>query len=169
MAEAGSSPTRSSRTRTTLLVMSLCLNVGLIAFILVGIGRVGQGLIAGPGMMGPAQIARELSDAGRMKVMGIMAEHRDALREKRRAARQARQGVFRAFIAPNYVAGDFANALDQVRAADSALEEEQIAQQRDVINALTPDERQLVSSRILERRNRPWWRRMLRPNAPANP
>jgi uncharacterized membrane protein len=169
MAEAGPSSAMSTRTRATLLVMSLCLNVGLIAFILVGIGRVGQGLIAGPGMMGPAQIARELPDAGRLKVMGIMAEHRDGLREKRRAARQARQGVFRAFIAPNYLPGDFARALDQVRAADSALEEEQVAQQRDVINALTPDERQLISSRILERRRGPWWRRLLRPNPPANP
>jgi uncharacterized membrane protein len=158
-----------SRTRTTLMVMSLCLNVGLIALILVGIGRVGQGFIGGPGMMAPAQIARALPDAGRQKVMGIMAEHRDALREKRRAARAARQEVFRAFTAPNYVAGDLSRALDQVRSADAALEEESVAQQSDVINSLTPDERQLIADRVRERRNRPWWRRLLRPGAPANP
>ncbi len=118
MADAGPSRTMASRTRATLMVMSLCLNVGLIALILVGIGRVSQGLIAGAGVMGPAQIARELPDAGRLKVTGIMAEHRDVLRERRRAARLARQGVFRAFIAPNYLPGDFSRALDQVRAAD---------------------------------------------------
>ena len=161
MAEAGSSSTMSSRTRATLLVMSLCLNVGLIAFILVGIGRVSQVLVAGPGVMGPGQIARELPDAGRQKVTDIMAEHQDALAEKRLAARIARQRVFRALISPNYLPGNFASALDQVRAADSALEEEQVAQQRDVINALTPEERQLIVSRILERRRPPWWRRWL--------
>lgn len=158
-----------SRTRTTLMVMSLCLNVGLIALILVGIGRAGQGFIGGPGMMAPAQIARALPDAGRQKVAGIMAEHRDALREKRRAARAARQEVFRVFTAPSYVAGDLSHALDQVRVADAALEEESVAQQSDVINSLTPGERQLIADRVRERRNRPWWRRLMRPNPPANP
>jgi uncharacterized membrane protein len=157
-----------SGTRSTLLVMSLCLNVGLIALILVGIGRVGQVLVAGSGVMAPAQIARTLPDDGRQKVQSIMAEHRDALREKRRAARAARMEVFRVFTAPTYVAGDLARALDQVRAADAALEEESVAQQRDVINALTPEERKLIADRIRERRGRPWWRRLMRPNAPAN-
>ena len=166
MVDAASSDNTWSRTRATLLVMSLCLNAGLIAFILVGIGRVSQVLVAGPGVMGPAQIARELPDAGRQKVSGIMAEHQDALAEKRLAARIARQHVFRALISPNYLPGNFANALDQVRAADAALEEESVAQQRDVINALTPDERQRIVSRILERRRPPWWRRLLQPNAP---
>ena len=159
----------SSRTRTTLIVMSLCLNVGLIALILVGIGRVGQGLIGGTGMMGPAQIARALPDVGREKVQGIMAEHRDALRDRRRAARAARQEVFRVFTAPTYVAGDLARALDQVRAADASLEEESVAQQRDVINSLTSDERKLIADRVQARRGRPWWRRLMRPNPPANP
>jgi hypothetical protein len=81
-----------------------------------------------------------------------MAEHRDALREKRRAARAARLDVFRVFTAATYVAGDLAHAQDQVRAADVALEEEQITQQRDVINSLTPDERKLIADRVRERR-----------------
>lgn len=159
----------SSRTRATLLVMSLCLNVGLIALILVGLGRVGPGLTPGSGVMSPGQIARALPDAGRQKVQGILAEHRDALRERRQAARAARLEVFRIFTAPTYVAGDFANALEQVRAADAALEEESVAQQRDVVNSLTPDERKLIADRVRERRNRAWWLRLMRPRAPANP
>lgn len=162
---AGAAP---SRIRATLLVMSLCLNVGLIALILVGLGRVGQGLIPGPGVMAPVQIARILPDAGREKVRGIMAEHRDALRDKRRAARAARLEVFRVFTAPIYVAGDLARALDQVRAADAALEEESVAQLRDVINSLTPEERKQIADRVRARRERPWWRRLMRPNAPVN-
>ena len=47
MADPASPRTDWSRTRATLMVMSLCLNVGLIALILVGLGRVGQGLIGG--------------------------------------------------------------------------------------------------------------------------
>ena len=169
MADQAASRTDWSRTRATLLVMSLCLNVGLIVLILVGLGRVGPGLIGGQGVMAPGQIARALPDAARQKVQGIMAEHRDALREKRRAARAARLDVFRVFTAPTYVAGDLAHALDQVRVADAVLEEESVAQQRDVINSLTPDERKLIADRVRERRGRSWWRRLVRPNAPANP
>jgi uncharacterized membrane protein len=157
-----------SRTRTTLMVMSLCLNVGLIVLILVWIGRVGPGLIGGSGVMAPAQIARVLPDAGRQKVQGIMAEHRDALRERRRAARAARLEVFGVFTAPTYVAGDLACALDQVRAADASLEEESVAQQRDVINSLTPDERKLIADRVRERRGRSWWRRLIRQTPPPS-
>jgi uncharacterized membrane protein len=147
--------------------MSLCLNVGLIALILVGIGSVGPGL-GGQGVMAPGQIARALPDAGRQKVQGIMAEHRDALRERRRAARAARLEVFRVFTAPAYVAGDLAHALDQVRTADAALEEESVAQLRDVLNALTPDERKLIADRVRERRGRPWWRRLMRQSPPPS-
>ena len=164
MADPASSRTDWSRTRATLMVMSLCLNVGLIALILVGIGRVSPGL-GGQGVMAPAQIARALPDAGRLKVQGIMAEHRDVLRERRRAARAARLEVFRVFTAPTYLAGDLARALDQVRIADASLEEEAVAQQRDVINSLTPDERKLIADGVRERRGRPWWRRLVRPNA----
>ena len=164
MADLASPRTDWSRTRATLMVMSLCLNVGLIALILVGIGRVNPGL-GGQGVMAPAQIARALPDAGRLKAQGIMAEHRDALRERRRAARAARLEVFRVFTAPTYVAGDLARALDQVRVADASLEEESVAQLRDVLNALTPDERKLIADRVRERRGRPWWRRLVRPNA----
>jgi uncharacterized membrane protein len=160
MADPAPPRTEWSRSRATLLVMSLCLNVGLIALILVGIGRVGPGLLGGQGVMAPRQIARVLPDAGRQKVQGIMAEHRDALRERRRAARDARLEVFRVFTAPTYVAGDLAHALDQIRVADAALEEESVAQQRDVINSLTPDERKQIADRVRERRGRPWWRRL---------
>ncbi len=105
---ADSAPTPSySRTRTTLMVMSLCLNVGLIALILVGIGRVGAGFIAQPGVMAPAQIARGLPPQQREKILDIVAAHREAMRERRQAARRARLEAFRVFGAPDYSAADF--------------------------------------------------------------
>ena len=160
---------KPSRVRTTLLVMSLCLNVGLIALILVGLGRAGTGFIAQPGVMAPAQIARGLPPQQREKILDIVAEHRDAMREKRQAARRARLEAFRAFAAPTYVAGDFAAALDRVRAADAALEEEAVAMQRDVVNVLTPDERAGIAERVRTRRAgaRPFLRRMMQGDTAA--
>ena len=156
---------KPSAIRTTLLVMSLCLNLGLIALILVGWGRVGGGFIAQPGVMAPAQIARGLPPAEREKIRDVLALHRDAMREKRQAARQARLEAFRIFAAPTYVPGDFAAALDRVRAADATLEEEAVALQRDVVNALTADERAMIAERVRAGRGRPWFRRMLQPKA----
>lgn len=150
-----------SRTRTTLMVMSLCLNVGLIALILVGIGRVGDGFIAQPGIMAPAQIVRVLAPEQREKVRDIVALHRGVLRERRQAARQARLEAFRIFGAPDYSQGDFTRALDNVRMADAALEEEAVALQQDVVNILTPDERKMIAARVKARREHPvWWRLM---------
>ena len=162
----GTAP-RPSRIRTTLLVMSLCLNVGLMALILVGLGRAGTGFIAQPGVMAPAQIARGLPPQQREKILDIVAEHRDAMQEKRRAARKARLDAFQAFAAATYVPGDFAGALDRVRVADAALEEEAVALQRDVVNVLTPGERAQIAERVRARRagGRPFLRRMMQGDA----
>ena len=162
-------PPAQSRTRTTLMVMSLCLNVGLIALILVSIGRVGGGFIGQPGVMAPAQIARGLPAEQRQKILDVVALHRDAMREARQQARRARLEAFRIFAAPDYTAGDFARALDQVRAADAALEQEAVALQRDVVNTLTPDERARIAERIRARRGGLWWQRLTRPNASPAP
>lgn len=159
------SPPASSGTRTTLMVMSLCLNVGLIALILVGIGRVGGRFNAQPGVMSPAQIARGLPQERREKIFDVVAVHRDAIREKRQAARRARQEAFRVFGAPDYSPGDFTRALDGVRMADAALEEEAVALQQDVVNMLTPAERKSIAERIKARRERLRWWRAARPNS----
>jgi uncharacterized membrane protein len=152
-----------SRARTALIVMSLCLNVGLIALILVGIGRVGGGFIAQPGVMAPVQIARGLPPDQRAKILDIVAAHRDAMRERRQAARRARLEAFRVFGAPDYSAADFTRALDAVRTADAALEEEAVAMQQDVVNTLTPEERKLIAEQVRARRQPPLWRRLMRP------
>jgi Spy/CpxP family protein refolding chaperone len=148
-----------SRARTILLVLSLCLNVGLIAMIAVGMGRGGR-LFAGPGELAPGRIARGLPQEQQQKIRDLVAEHRDALRDRRRAARAARQEALRVLDAPNYSSADFGRALDDVRDADAALEEETVSLQHDMIDALTPAERKEVAERIKARRAGPWWRRM---------
>jgi uncharacterized membrane protein len=168
MADSTPSPTHN-RTRTTLMVMSLCLNVGLIALILVGIGRGGGGFIAQPGVMAPGQIARGLPPEQREKILDIVAAHRGVMRDRRQAARRARLEAFRIFGAPDYTSADFTRALDAVRTADAALEEEAVALQQDVVNTLTPAERKLIAERIQARPGRSFWRRLMPQNAQPNP
>jgi uncharacterized membrane protein len=159
--------TARTRTRSTLLVMSLCLNVGLIALILVGIGRFGRGGPPPPaGLMAPGQIARGLPPKQREEILDIVAAHRPALQTRRRAARRARLEAFRIFASPGYTADEFSRALDQVRDADAALEGEAISVERDVVNVLTPAERTRIAERVRAQRNRPLWRRLMAPPPP---
>jgi uncharacterized membrane protein len=160
---------RPSRARTILLVLSLCLNVGLIALILVGIGRVGGGFIGQSGVMAPGQIARDLPPEQREKIRDIVAVHRDAMRDRRQAARRARLDAFRVLAAPDYTAADFSRALDDVRNADAALEEEAVSLQLDVVNMLTPAQRRLAAERAQARRAGPFWRRLMRQDTQHNP
>jgi hypothetical protein len=43
-----------------------------------------------------------------------------------------------------------------------------VAEQQDVINSLTPDERKIIADRVRERRGHNWWRRMIRPTPPPS-
>jgi uncharacterized membrane protein len=155
-----------ARTRTTLLVMSLCLNVGLIALILVGIGRIGRGVPPPAGLMAPGQIARGLPPKQREEILDIVAAHRPALQAKRRAARRARLEAFRIFASPGYTADEFSRALDEVHDADAALESEAVSVERDVVNVLTPAERARIAERVRAERNRPILRRLMGPPPP---
>ena len=158
-----------TRTRSALLVMSLCLNAGLIALILVGIGRMGAGFGPPPGVMAPRQIARGLAPNQREKIRGIVRAHRPVLQARRQAARRARLAAFRVFASPDYTADGFARALDQVRAADAALESEAVSLQRDVVDVLTPAERARIARRVAAMRNRPFWRRLRPPPGGPGP
>jgi uncharacterized membrane protein len=157
--------TTAPRTRIILLVLSLCLNVALIAMLVVGMGRSGGRFFAGPGVMAPGQIARGLPSQQREKILDLVAEHREAMRDRRRAARRARLEALRVLDAPDYASADFGRALDDVRTADAALEEGAISLQRDVIDTLTPAQRKEVAERIRARRAGPWWRRARGHNA----
>jgi uncharacterized membrane protein len=161
-------PPSFGRTRTTLLAMSLLLNAGLIALILVGIGRMRASFIAEPGVIAPTQIARGLPPQQREKILDIVAAHRDVMRERRHAARGARLEAIRVLGAADYAAADFMRALDAVRTADAAFEEEAVALQQDVVDTLTPEQRKLVAERA-QAQSRPFWRRLMHANEQPNP
>ena len=166
----GEDPSKAARGRSILLVGSLCLNVLLVGVIVAGVGRVVQGgFIAQPGgPLAPGQIMRSLPPDEAAKVRALQRQHQPALRQARQGARKARLAAFRVFAGSDFSPANFAAALEDVRAADGKLEEEAIALSRDVIGSLTPDERKTIVERIRTGANRVWWRRLLRPNPPAN-
>lgn len=155
--------------RSVLLVMSLCLNVALLAILGVGVVRFTAvarraPFIAQPaGPLAPGQVMRSLTPERRAAVQAVMRRHRSELARLRRAARDARQETFQVFAAPGFDNAAFAAALDRVRDADGNLEDEAIAQARDIVAALTPQERQkVIADRPPPRR--PFWRRLFGQN-----
>ena len=162
------SAARPNAWRNVLLVLSLCLNVALLAIVAVGAARgitanrapfIGQP--AGP--LAPGQLLRSLSPARRQALQAVMRQHRPALAQLRQAARQARQDSFRVFAAPQFDSTAFNAALERVSAADGALEDEAVAQAKDLVAALTPQERQTVIENRQQPR-RPLLRRLLQNN-----
>lgn len=160
-----SDPDRASRIRTVLLPLSLCLNVILITLLVVGFGKVVQAsFITHPGgQLQPGAIVQAVAPDRQQAVREIVADHAGPVLTARRQARKARIEAFRLFADPNFNADAFAKALEDVRQADSNLEEEAISTLRDVIAGLTPQERKSVIERARRGANRPWWRRLLQP------
>jgi uncharacterized membrane protein len=155
--------------RNVLLVLSLCFNVALLAILGVGVVRLAGAMNRAPfigqpaGPLAPGQVMRSLAPERRAAVQAVMRRHRPALTRLRRVARDARQESFAVFAAPNFNNAAFAAALDKVRDADGNLEDEAIAQARDIVAVLTPQERQkVIADRPRPRRS--FWRRMLRQN-----
>lgn len=162
------SATRPQAWRNMLLVVSLCLNVALAAILVVGAVRAVTAnrapFIAQPaGPLAPGQVMRSLSPERRQALQELMRRHRPALMRLRQEARQARMESFRVFAAETFDNAAFSAALEKVSAADGALEDEAVAQARDMVAALTPEERR----KIIENRQqprRPLLRRLLQNN-----
>ena len=147
---------RPNSWRNVLLVLSLCFNVALVAILAVGAVRMVTAarapFIAQPaGPLAPGQVLRSLSPERRQALQALMRQHRPALVQLRQAARQARQESFRIFSAPQFDSAAFNAALERVSAADGALEDEAVAQAKDLVAALTPQERQ----KVIENRQQP--------------
>ena len=151
------------RGRAVLLVVSLCLNVALIALIMVSMGPPRRFFGPPPpvGPLSPGALMHSLPPDAQGKIHAVVVAHMPAMRAARQQARRARMRVFQVFASPGYSAQGFSTALDGVRDADAALEEQAIAMVKDTIATLTPAERQQVIAQTRARRHRPWWRRML--------
>lgn len=163
------SAARPNQWRNVLLVLSLCFNIALLAILGVGAVRVVTAnrapFIAQPaGPLAPGQVMRSLIPERRQALRAIMLKHRDALVRLRQAARAARMESFRVFSSPQFDDAAFATALEKVSTADGALEDEAVAQAKDLVAALTPQERQKVIDNRVQPQRRPLLRRLFQNN-----
>ena len=148
------------RRGNALLIVSLCLNVALIAMIAIGIlnAVVRNHLRAMPGSpLAPQALLSEVTDAERPKIQAVIDAHLPRLRELRKESTEARIDAFRIFAEPTFSQNDFSHALDRVRAADMAVQDEGAKMTADAVAQLTPAERQAIAQKIRERA-RPGWK-----------
>jgi uncharacterized membrane protein len=152
MSEAG-----APRRRNIWLILSLCLNVVLIAMIAVGIARAWhhqQEAALGRAFSAQSIIAHLPSDRAE-KVQAVLDAHAAQLNALTDAASQARVASRPVFAATNFDRANYAKAQLRIRTADDALEAEKMAQLADIAALLTPDERQAIVDRASQQKPKP--------------
>jgi uncharacterized membrane protein len=149
--------------RNWLLILSLGLNVVLVALIVTAVLRAPHRPLAigSGGVLAPRSIMAALPDAGG-PIQKVIDDHTPKITALRQTAGRARRAAFRELAAPDYTPEKLTAALEAVRAADSALEAESIAMMRDSLATLSAQDRQAMVERV-KARNRSWWFRLFRP------
>jgi uncharacterized membrane protein len=143
--------------RSTALIVSICLNVALVAMIVAGIAGAffhrGSHWEGGPlGMHAMMSVA---TPGEREKIEAIIERHQARLDQLGDQARAARRTAYEIFAEPQFDRARYVEALDKMRAADDALKSEVGAMMAEAATQLSPDERQRLASKA-ERRSR--WR-----------
>ncbi|MEI9995337.1 MAG: periplasmic heavy metal sensor [Rhizomicrobium sp.] len=151
------SDTPAPRRRNWLLIVSLCLNVALIAAVAIGVVRLRHP----PGPLVPHALIAAVPEE-RDNIQAIIDAHAARIALLRKASANARHAAFNVFVAPDYSPRKMSDALAAVVAADTALETESVAALGDSLSALTPAERQAFADRV-RKRSRSWLFRMFRP------
>jgi uncharacterized membrane protein len=147
---------KTVRPRNVPLVVSLCLNVALVAMIVAGAVNAVRFGRPPPTMMAPQALIDEASPSERAKIQTIIAAHAGKVRQLRQADIAARQGVFRVFGSASFTPDAFGKALAYALAADDALRAEQTAITAETVSQLSHAERQ-DAARKIDRKLR-WWR-----------
>ena len=147
------------RRRSRLLIVSLCVNAALIAFLSLILWRAAHidRTIGSGGPLAPKSIIFEFPSRS-AAIDAVIAAHAQKEAALRKAAIDARRALVRVIAAPDYTADAMRKASTAVSAADAALEAESVAMSDDALTTLSPDERKTLVER-LKRRNRSWlWR-----------
>lgn len=162
MTDPASAAQAPPKRRRVFLILSLCLNVALVAMIVAGIvtAQWRKGMMPG-GPLVPQALMKDATADEQDKIQAIMESHAVRVGQLRRAAAQARKEVFRVFASPNFSQSDLQIALEKMRAADTALEEEVTKVIAESAAQLSPAERARVAERV-NKRGAPWWRRPMR-------
>jgi uncharacterized membrane protein len=146
------------RGRSILLIVSLSLNVLLVAAIVVGVARAihrhRDPMNAG-GMLSPYAVLHEASKEERPKIQAVIDRHRVKVTALRDAAVTARIDAFETFAAPDFTPQRLEASLDKVREADAAVGKEVAATIVESVSLLTPAERKALEDRA--RRRASWF------------
>ncbi len=156
---------RPRRRVSILLIVSLCLNIVLVPVVAaVVIRAMHRGTeIGSGGILAPRSVMAAMP-AEAARIQKIIDTHTDKIRALRKNSFGARKEAFAVLAASDYSPEKFAGALNQVAAADSALERESISMMAESLATLTPAERQAMADRV-KRRNQSWFWRMFRHRA----
>ncbi len=147
--------------RNILLILSVCLNVALIALIAAGIWRATHPqLTAVGGILSPVALMHSVP-AERDRIQGIVNAHAPRLEELRAAAGATRLRAYNLLSSPGYSPAAFTKSLDAVRTADAALEAELVATMSESLAALSPAERKALVEKIRRQQNS-WLYKLLR-------
>ncbi|HVV65044.1 MAG TPA: periplasmic heavy metal sensor [Rhizomicrobium sp.] len=160
MSEAQHAPARQP---SVLLIVSICLNIALIALVAIAMTRVGARRIEPHERKGglSAQAVMRAAPAEESKIKAIIEEHRPRLRRLRGEAMGARAESYRLLTAPDFNAQEYAKSLAAVQAADAALEKEVTEMAAQSVATLTPAER-ADFAKTVKRPDKKWLRRLMR-------
>lgn len=160
MSGTGASETAQPRRSNVPLIISLCLNVALVAMIVVGtiqFMRLPFRPMTAGGPLSAQALLTEVPPSEQPKIQAVIDAHEARLHELRLEAVQARGAAFRIFEEPSFSTSDFAGALDRVEATTVAVQSEMLKETAESVARLTPAERQMIGQKI-RMRARPMWR-----------
>jgi Spy/CpxP family protein refolding chaperone len=153
--------TSERRRPSLLLIVSLCLNVALVAGAAMMFMR-GFGFGFGPpprepkGVLSPVALMRMVPEESD-KIQKIMDAHHARMHALRQVSMQARVGLMDALTAQNFDKAALDKAMLALEAADDALQAENLKATSESVAILTQAERESVADQLKKPR---FWRRM---------
>jgi uncharacterized membrane protein len=156
--------TPKPKNRTSVpFIISLCLNVALMAMIAVVIAA---NLLRPPrppwsgGPLGPYALMAAAEPAERTRIQAVVERHKARIRDLTRQATQARLVAFDLFARQQFHASDYMNALDRVRLSNDALQAEVSKLMTESAAQLSPQERAGLAEKAREFHKGLWraWR-----------
>ncbi len=145
------------RRRSWLLIVSLCLNLVLVAAITTVAWRVAHRdtRVGAGGPVAPRSLMARYPDAA-PALQAIVDSHTAKIETLRAASVETRRAALAVLSSPDATPEKLAAALNAVVRADAAWEAEAIVMTAQGLAALTPAERQALAER-LKMRERSWW------------
>jgi len=143
------------RSRNIWLAISLCLNVVLIAMIVVGVWRASQREHEQSigHAFSPKSILLHLPPDRAAEIQRVIDAHAERLGNLADDTERAKLNARRYFTAEKFDPAAYAKAQDGMLAADSAFEAERHAQMQEIARLLTPKERREIADRARAERN----------------